>query len=445
MNLIIFVDKMYITHGEWSSGFGGATVKKEEKTYKGLPFNCCALSLKPFSDPVCTPDGFVFDLLNIVPHIRKHGTNPVTGEPLDVKSLIKLKISKNAVGEYYCPVTLKTFTDSSHIVANRKSGHVYTQEAIERLHVQTGEWTDFITGEAFERGDLIELQNPNQREKRNIVQFQHLQPAKEEPVKSASESLVKSVEKPAAVGFTTTGKVAASLTSTGMTPVLVNEMTQLQEDEVMFRSIKTPGKAIIRTNLGDMTFELACHKAPRTCYNFIELAKKGYYQQVPFHRLIPGFMVQGGDPTGDGAGGESIWGKPFDNEFHQSLNHSKRGVLSMANRGKPCTNTSQFFILFGAKPHLDRKHPVFGHLIAGMDVLDAIEAAPTIDTRPVNLRIIDVAVMEDPFEDYKKHRDALESGDAKKRKAIATDPTLALKRAKASTNTPLTIGKYMKK
>lgn len=446
------IDKLYITHGEWSSGFGGATVKREEVHFKGLPFDCCALSLKPFSDPVCTPEGIIFDILNIVPYIRKYGTNPVTGEPLDVKSLLKLNIQKNADGEYYCPITLKTLNDNVHIVANKKTGNVYEKEGVETLGAGSRTWTDFITGEPFTREDLLTLQDPNDLGKKNIIKFHHLRDTEKEskrPQKpesqAASADAAGSQDK--TVGFTTTGKVAASLTSTGMTPVTVNELSRINAEEAMFRAIKKPGKAIVRTNLGDLTFELACHKVPRTCYNFIELSKRGYYQNVCFHRLVPGFMVQGGDSTGEGSGGESIWGKPFDNEFHQSLSHNKRGILSMANRGRPFTNTSQFFIIFDAKHHLDKIHPVFGHLIAGEATLDAIEAVPVVDgSRPSKeIRIIDAVIMDDPFEEYRKGLCSEANLEAKKKRAAVIDPTVALKRAKASVNTPFTIGKYINK
>lgn len=103
--------------------------------------------------------------------------------------------------------------------------------------------------------------------------------------------------------------------------------------------------------------KLHCDKAPKTCHNFLTLCSRGAYTSTTFHRNIPGFMVQGGDPTGTGRGGESIWGKPFADELTTpgAYRHTARGVISMANRG-PDTNTSQFFILYGSKPHLDKKH-----------------------------------------------------------------------------------------
>ena len=126
--------------------------------------------------------------------------------------------------------------------------------------------------------------------------------------------------------------------------------------------------ATISTDEGDIVIELFADKAPRTVNNFVFLARDGYYDGVSFHRVIKGFMAQGGDPTGSGSGGP---GYKFDDEFHPALRHDGPGTLSMANAG-PGTNGSQFFITYAATPHLDGKHTVFGRVIEGMDVVDAI-------------------------------------------------------------------------
>lgn len=134
--------------------------------------------------------------------------------------------------------------------------------------------------------------------------------------------------------------------------------------------------AVVKTNLG--TFELLMFhdKAPVTVENFVGLARKGYYNNVTFHRIIKGFVIQGGDPTGTGMGGDSFFGKEFKDEFHPDLRHDGFGILSMANRG-PATNTSQFFITLGATPHLDNRHSVFGRVYAGVDVVEKIGSVKT--------------------------------------------------------------------
>lgn len=127
--------------------------------------------------------------------------------------------------------------------------------------------------------------------------------------------------------------------------------------------------AVIQTNKGDIILELYADKVPNTVANFVNLAQRGYYDGLTFHRVIPNFMIQGGDPTGTGRGGP---GYKFQDEFDESLKHDGPGVLSMANAG-PGTNGSQFFITHKATPWLDNKHTVFGRVTEGQDVVDAIE------------------------------------------------------------------------
>lgn len=129
--------------------------------------------------------------------------------------------------------------------------------------------------------------------------------------------------------------------------------------------------AVMKTSMGTIEIELYADKTPKTVENFVGLAKEGYYKGVIFHRVIDGFMIQGGDSTGTGRGGKSIWGKPFADEFRDDLEHDGVGVLSMANRG-PNTNTSQFFITLAATPWLDGHHTVFGKVIKGLEVVTAI-------------------------------------------------------------------------
>lgn len=159
--------------------------------------------------------------------------------------------------------------------------------------------------------------------------------------------------------------------------------------------------AIMHTNMGDIKIKLFANEVPRTVANFVELSKKGYYNGIIFHRVIKDFMIQGGDPTGTGMGGESIYGEKFEDEFDACL-HNIRGALSMANAG-PNTNGSQFFIVqadtcpetmlsqmeqltdrgfpaetiedyksLGGTPWLDFKHSVFGQVYDGMNVVDDI-------------------------------------------------------------------------
>ena len=132
----------------------------------------------------------------------------------------------------------------------------------------------------------------------------------------------------------------------------------------------------INTTMGTFTVELYPRQAPKTCQNFMELAKRGYYDNVIFHRIIPDFMIQGGDPTGTGRGGESVFGGKFADEITRELKHTGAGILSMANAG-PNTNGSQFFITLAPCPHLDNKHTVFGRISSGMPVIQRLGLART--------------------------------------------------------------------
>ncbi|CAD7946867.1 unnamed protein product [Amoebophrya sp. A120] len=130
------------------------------------------------------------------------------------------------------------------------------------------------------------------------------------------------------------------------------------------------------TSMGEISIELYWDHAPKTCRNFYELAKKGYYSGTVFHRIIRDFMVQGGDPTGTGRGGESIYGGKFADEINQQLKHTGAGILSMANAG-PDTNGSQFFITLAPTQHLDGKHAIFGRIEKGMKVVQRMGMVPT--------------------------------------------------------------------
>lgn len=183
---------------------------------------------------------------------------------------------------------------------------------------------------------------------------------------------------------------------------------------------------VMKTSKGTIKMRLFPEKAPKTVENFVTHAKEGYYDGLTFHRVINGFMIQGGDPLGNGTGGESIWGDSFEDEFDVEL-HNLRGALSMANAG-PNTNGSQFFIVqaksvdprlisqmknmsdsfpaetvagyesVGGTPHLDFRHTVFGQVYDGMVVVDAIAAVKTgrndMPVEDVLISSIDVSVCE---------------------------------------------------
>jgi len=150
--------------------------------------------------------------------------------------------------------------------------------------------------------------------------------------------------------------------------------------------------AILHTTMGDIHIRLFGEKCPKTVENFTIHSKNNYYNGVIFHRVIKSFMIQTGDPLGDGTGGTSIWGKEFEDEFHPTLRHDIPFTVSMANRG-PNTNGSQFFISTVPVPYLDFKHPIFGKVTKGMDVVMAISSVATDKTKDLNKPLVDIKIV----------------------------------------------------
>ncbi len=142
--------------------------------------------------------------------------------------------------------------------------------------------------------------------------------------------------------------------------------------------------------LGIVKIQLHSDKVPKTVENFVKLSKDGFYDGVIFHRVIPGFMAQSGDPDGTGRGGP---GYTFNDEFHPELTHNSKGILSMANAG-PNTNGSQFFITYGPTPHLDNMHSVFGKVIEGMDLIDAIPARDPSMLESPAIKMLSIEIRE---------------------------------------------------
>ncbi|KAJ8312272.1 hypothetical protein KUTeg_009645 [Tegillarca granosa] len=321
-------DKLYLTTTEWKheyGGYKGTNKSGDTSRFRRLPFHCCSLSLQPFENPLCTKEGVVFDLMNIVPFLKKYGISPVNGEKMSAKDLIKLTFHKNSEGKYHCPVTFKVFNENTHIVAVSVTGN-----AVERLNLKPGYLKDLLTDEPFTRKDLITIQDPTNLDKFNMTGFYHLkhnlkltdeddEKAKKDPrhnlkaLNAETRDVLdeldreykapekKEEEKKTADKFNaahySTGRVAASFTSTAMAPETQHEA------------------------------ELHCEMVPKPCENFIKHCVSGYYRDTIFHRLIRNFMIQGGDPTGTGKGGESAWGGSFKDHFKPNLTHSGREWL----------------------------------------------------------------------------------------------------------------------
>ena len=147
--------------------------------------------------------------------------------------------------------------------------------------------------------------------------------------------------------------------------------------------------AVMKTSMGDIVLRFFPEIAPKAVENFEGLAKKGYYDGVIFHRVIEGFMIQGGDPLGSGLGGKSIWGKSFENETHPDHVFDRKGILAMANAGKD-TNGSQFFITLDACDWLNGGYTIFGEVVEGQDVVDAIGGLETHPTSEKPVRTVTI-------------------------------------------------------
>ena len=145
----------------------------------------------------------------------------------------------------------------------------------------------------------------------------------------------------------------------------------LQTEKIVKNSV-----VILITNRGNIELELYDTLTPKTVENFKGLVQKGYYNNGIFHRVIKSFMIQGGDPTGTGRGGESLWGGRFKDEFNPKLKFDRKGLLAMANAG-PNTNGSQFFITTAPTPWLNMKHTIFGEVVSGYEAVEAIENTAT--------------------------------------------------------------------
>lgn len=455
-------DRLFITATEWAVEYGGK--KRARQTgQRTLPFDSCALSLQPFETPVCTSDGIIFEILHIMQFLKKHKKNPVNSQPLKFKDLLHLTMDKNQQGQWRCPVTFKTFTDKSKVVAIRTSGHVYAWEAVNDLNIKAKNWRDLMTDAPFTRQDIIKLQDPDDAElcsRRDISNFTLLKELREEEAQlqgsqaaarniratpsqtalfkeieaarkqhreeqradvqaraAAEQEALESIPDLRAIrllrptiedvrpgGAENNAAAVGSFTSSGVdvaTKLQAREATVEEIREARRKCCRVLGKkgyVQLQTSHGNLNLEIYSHMVPRTAENFLGLCAKGYYNGTKFHRNIPGFMLQGGDPTSTGRGGESLWGGTFGDEFDSRLVHNDRGVLSMANAG-PGTNRSQFFLAYKDCRHLDNKHTVFGKVVGGAATLDRLEAEPTgkKDVPLKDITIITTTVFADPI------------------------------------------------
>lgn len=184
----------------------------------------------------------------------------------------------------------------------------------------------------------------------------------------------------------------------------------------------TSGKVLLVTSVGDIEVELWSKEAPRACRNFVQLCLEGYYDGTIFHRVVKGFIAQGGDPTGTGSGGESVYGAPFKDEFHSRLRFVRRGLVAMASGGAD-DNASQFFFTLGSCPDLQNKHTIFGKVVGETlyNMLRLEEGLVDADDRPLHPhRIISTQVLVNPFDDITPRKTAKKADEEKLARNEAT-------------------------
>uniref|UniRef100_A0A1I8FFP4 PPIase cyclophilin-type domain-containing protein n=1 Tax=Macrostomum lignano TaxID=282301 RepID=A0A1I8FFP4_9PLAT len=369
-------DTLHIRPTEWAEDFGG-------KTGRARPDRAEAPA--PFTTPLCTRDGVVFDLKNIQDFLKQFG--PRHGEKMTRRDLVELHFHKNAEGRYFCPVTYKVFTPSSHIVAIATSGNVYSKDAVDQLNVKRGK----LAGPAAmasrsPASDIITIQDPMNFDQAGHHQLLPLKlddgsggqsarggvsggprspgfcvakiradaaanskanrEALRGPDVAEGAGLRRKADDTINAAHYSTGAAAASFTSTTMDRVTHLEAPGSMTNQVRYPRVKTKGYVRLETNFGQLNLELDCEHCPKTCENFILLS-------------VRHFVLQGGDPPARGSGGESAWGGSIRDELRP------RGVLSMANSG-PNSNRSQFFITYRSCRHLDRRHTVFGRLVGAL-------------------------------------------------------------------------------
>lgn len=446
-------DKLHKTVSELSSHHTGPNRELElSALHRRLKFDYCCLTLNPVTIKpmgLCDEDNYcyVFECDQVVKFLEKFQVHPITGRKVSSKDLIELKFHKNNENQYHCPVIYKLLNQHSKIVANKKSGHVYMYEAYHELNLKQNNFKDLLTDEPFDKDrDIVIIQDPliaerkwnvsefyyvkkklkleeedNESRIRDVAQSSILKSSIEEYNIKADDILAKfnrivnqgeqapsnnveQLDKINSAAYSD-GVLSSSVTST-IAPVANSQKAALlTEEQILYPRIKKKGYVQLVTNYGPLNLELYCDRTPKTCHNFMLLASRGYYDNTIFHRLIKNFIIQAGDPSGTGSGGQSAWGEPFRDECHGDLRHEGRGVLAMANSG-PNTNKSQFYItLKGVWDHLDGKHTVFGRVVGGYETLERLEHEVEVDKndRPKNeVKILRLVKYFDPFEEAEK-------------------------------------------
>lgn|SRR3990167_1557785 len=426
-------DRLFVTQTEHQTEWGGKKAPAQAPLPR-LSFGFCPLSLQPYSDPVCTPEGNVFDVVSLVPYVKKFGRNPVTGTPLRLDQIFKLKMSKDDDENYICPVSKKVLTDSTKIVAIRGSGVVYAASTVEELNKKPKFFCDLMTGQKFSPADIITIQDPMDVKSRLMENFDYIrnnlevdgdeseedaenQPnvdhtalgkrilnmAEEKSKVYAMEQAAKAAAVPKRVivpleqeisveDFIAerrdlkdwrhekegTGRLASSVTSSYMKLSTSEEKRPLTELEMLqyiwleVKKAHMKGYAQIITNVGELNVLLFTDQAARTCFSFMELAYKGKLKAVKFRSLIPGTILN----VGSYGQTDKVMFETLDRS--EKLLHKRPGLLTVNTMG----SLSTFGITLSESEILDRTNTIFGEIKHNFELVDLVDASGESDGQP---------------------------------------------------------------
>lgn len=401
------------------------------------PLHLCALTLNPHQAPVSSPDGTIFDAANIVQLVRRTSLNPITGAPLRPDQLVPLSFSVDPrTAAFHCPVLCTLFHPNVKVVAIATTGNVYSYTAVQRLNLHPRCMRDLLDGTPFSLPDIIVLYDPALHTWTNHFHPEtplSLRRPSPQSVQPPAPSPVPLPVPPTSTAPTQQQQQQQQQLSSPMQPIppippvralldkralpeksqqprtpvkkprraelpnmphLPRVRTPEEQRKAVYKRIRKgrKGKGYVRvvTNIGHLNIELHCDKVPMTCDNFLTLAERKYYDGLLWHRVVPGFIAQTGDPTGKGDSGDSAWGGYVKDEIRTSLVHDAPGVVSMANCGRD-TNRSQWFVCFDTARHLDGAHTVFGKVVGGLFVLKKMENEAELG-HPLTVERVEVLV-----------------------------------------------------
>eukprot|EP00924_Labyrinthula_sp_SR-Ha-C_P013034 augustus_masked-scaffold_12-processed-gene-7.2-mRNA-1 protein AED:0.34 eAED:0.35 QI:0/-1/0/1/-1/1/1/0/538 len=265
--------------------------KLEKNSYERLPFYCCSLTFQPFTTPVTTKDGFVYELQHLLPYLKKFKKEPSTGNSLSFENLIYLTYHKNSEQKFHDPVTFKPFTNKSHIVCcavngQKKTANVYHYDTVKRLNIDKNSFRDLLSGKEFSKDDIIELQGPNRK---NVTEYKDLKLEKAVPILGNKKikldfSSRKILQKADEAAQENERKAQLIFQPRDLAVLNNKELLDLkvsnQKRWKQLRELNKSGFCNMKTSIGDIKIELFFAKAPMACENFLTLASEGYFNKT---------------------------------------------------------------------------------------------------------------------------------------------------------------------